>query len=400
MQYFSTHNLGFPAISGIEGGGNAILSSYGISVFPTYILIAPNHDIVEQDMWPITNTQTFTDYFESNGLEQSPCSPPPCTQALYPPDLSGNIPLDLAIEWEPLADATGYLLYFGTDNPPTSIENGTDLGNTTTYTPPASLDYETDYYWQIVPYNNAGTAISCQVFQFTTIIHTITLDLTVFLEGPYSGGGMTPSLNSSGFLPLNQPYNTFPWYYQGTESVESFPGSVVDWVLIDILKPYDSWNGLKFELISRKAGFIVKDGTIKDLSGVNNISFDFSVPVFHVRVQHRNHLPVVSSAPLTGINDIYIYDFTSGIDQALGGKFAQKEVEPGKWAMIGADGNSDKQIDNDDKNEIWFFQEGMTGYLKGDFNMDTDVNENDKTVPWELNTGRAAYPVYDTIPAK
>lgn len=121
--------MGFPAISGIEGGGNAILSSYGVGSFPTYVLIAPNHDIVEQGMWPIQNTQTFIDYFESNGLEQSPCGPPSCTQVIAPANFSDDNELDTSLEWEPITEAIGYLLYFGTDNPPTSIENGTDLGN-------------------------------------------------------------------------------------------------------------------------------------------------------------------------------------------------------------------------------------------------------------------------------
>lgn len=72
--YYETHNIPFSALSGIEGGGNAINSTYGISAYPTYILIAPDHDIVEQDMWPIANTQTFIDFFEGNGLMQSDCS--------------------------------------------------------------------------------------------------------------------------------------------------------------------------------------------------------------------------------------------------------------------------------------------------------------------------------------
>lgn len=67
--------LEFSALSGIEGGGNGIVSTYGIYAFPTYILIAPDHSIVEQDIFPVPNTQTFIDAFESNGVEQSDCNP-------------------------------------------------------------------------------------------------------------------------------------------------------------------------------------------------------------------------------------------------------------------------------------------------------------------------------------
>lgn len=68
-----TYGIEFPCISGIEGGGTAINNTYGIGAYPTYILIAPNHDIVEQDMWPISSTQTFVNYFENNGLMQAEC---------------------------------------------------------------------------------------------------------------------------------------------------------------------------------------------------------------------------------------------------------------------------------------------------------------------------------------
>ena len=50
---------------------------------------------------------------------------------------------------------------------------------------------------------------------------TITVDITAFLEGPYNGTTMTQGL--TGLVPLNQPYNTAPWNYTGTESVVSVP---------------------------------------------------------------------------------------------------------------------------------------------------------------------------------
>jgi PKD repeat protein len=73
IAFDQTYGIEFPCISGIEGGGTAINNTYGIGAYPTYILIAPNHDIVEQDMWPIQNVGTFINYFQSNGLQQAPC---------------------------------------------------------------------------------------------------------------------------------------------------------------------------------------------------------------------------------------------------------------------------------------------------------------------------------------
>lgn len=64
-----------PAASGTEGGGIAAVSLYNIGAFPTFILIAPDGEIVEQDMWPLTNgADTFTAYFESHGISQMVCA--------------------------------------------------------------------------------------------------------------------------------------------------------------------------------------------------------------------------------------------------------------------------------------------------------------------------------------
>jgi len=75
------YGIEFPCISGVEGGGDAICNTYGINAYPTYIMIAPDHSIVEQDMWPIPNTAEFISYFESNGLEQTECSTSSVTAA-------------------------------------------------------------------------------------------------------------------------------------------------------------------------------------------------------------------------------------------------------------------------------------------------------------------------------
>ncbi|MCD8480421.1 MAG: hypothetical protein LRZ88_09500 [Candidatus Cloacimonetes bacterium] len=63
---------------------------------------------------------------------------------------------------------TGYRLSFGTNNPPTNIVNNMDMLAATSYTPNPELNYDTTYYWQIVPYNANGSATNCPVWSFTT----------------------------------------------------------------------------------------------------------------------------------------------------------------------------------------------------------------------------------------
>ena len=59
-------------ISGTEGsatgGPQSFSSTYGISAYPTMILIAPNLSIVEQDIWPIGTADDFDPFFTAHGI--------------------------------------------------------------------------------------------------------------------------------------------------------------------------------------------------------------------------------------------------------------------------------------------------------------------------------------------
>ena len=64
----------------------------------------------------------------------------------------------------------------------------------------------------------------------------IILDLKANLEGPFNGTDMNTDLNPW-MIPNNQPYNTSPWYYNGSESFAAVPnGDVVDWILVELRK--------------------------------------------------------------------------------------------------------------------------------------------------------------------
>ncbi len=58
---------------------------------------------------------------------------------------------------------TSYDVYFGSSIPPAYI--GNQAG--TTYSP-GTLDYESDYYWTIIPVNDEGEADDCPLWSFTT----------------------------------------------------------------------------------------------------------------------------------------------------------------------------------------------------------------------------------------
>ena len=226
----------------------------------------------------------------------------------------------------------------------------------------------------------------------TVVSAGFTVDLKAFLEGPYSGPAMNTSLNSQGFVPLNQPYSVNPWNYNGSENVSSMPNpSVVDWVLVELRDAPDAANATLATRIARQAAFILSDGSIVGTDGFSPLSFNVTVTqdLFGV-IWHRNHLAIMSNFPLTQVGNNYTYDFSSGSGQVFGTTVGHKEVGTGVWGMPGGDGNGDRQVNNGDKIDVWIPQAGSSGYYSGDFNMDGQVNNGDKIDVWQPNGGRSS----------
>lgn len=224
------------------------------------------------------------------------------------------------------------------------------------------------------------------------LCQTITVNLRVFLEGPFDGSGMTTGLNPL-YIPLSQPYNSAPWNYTGTESVPSIPNSdVVDWVLVELRETAgDISTAYKDSVVATQSGFILHDGTIVSTDGTAPLSFDIDVThSLYAVVYHRNHLAVMSGGELTMTAGVYSYDFTTSAAQAYGGLLAQKESALGIWMMVAGDGDGNGQVNNLDKNDVWAVQAGQSGYLAGDFDMNGQVNNGDKNDLWIINGGRSS----------
>lgn len=66
------YGVEYPTI-GREGGGASVTSAYGVSAFPTVIVIAPDRSIVIDDLYPIFNPNNIIEPLEALGLEQHEC---------------------------------------------------------------------------------------------------------------------------------------------------------------------------------------------------------------------------------------------------------------------------------------------------------------------------------------
>ena len=66
----NTNNVKFPSISGSNGGSD-IFSTYQVRATPTIILIAPDQEIVEQDIWGIEELTPTLEKYNFTGIIQN-----------------------------------------------------------------------------------------------------------------------------------------------------------------------------------------------------------------------------------------------------------------------------------------------------------------------------------------
>jgi len=87
-----------------------------------------------------------------------------------PTDGNANFYAFSSLNWQSGGGTpTSYKLYLGTNNPPTNVINGTDIGNVLQYTPSAGLNWNTTYYWKIVPLSSGGETLYGATWSFTTM---------------------------------------------------------------------------------------------------------------------------------------------------------------------------------------------------------------------------------------
>ncbi len=221
------------------------------------------------------------------------------------------------------------------------------------------------------------------------IVDGILVDLKVNLEGPYNGVEMESNINE--MLPLSQPYNSAPWNYAGSETVVSIPNEdIVDWILVELRDAIDVASAIAGTTIATKAGFILENGDIVSIDGENPLFFSVTVAnnLFAV-IRHRNHIGIMNNFPMSESTGVYSYDFTTASNKAYGGTGSQKNLGGGLYGMYGGDLNADGTVDENDLTEQWDFDIGKAGYLRGDGNMDGQVNNQDKNDILFNNQGKS-----------
>ncbi len=143
----------------------------------------------------------------------------------------------------------------------------------------------------------------------------------VFLEGAYTGdfNPMHDLLRTGGLLPLDDPYRAMGFALDDTTATTAaalqFSGTnaIVDWVLIELRDASVPSNVLR-----RRAALLQRDGDVVEQDGVSPVRFCVAEGSYHVAVRHRNHLGVMSAAPLALTGSPRVVDFRNATTPTFG----------------------------------------------------------------------------------
>ncbi|MBN1338830.1 MAG: hypothetical protein JXA03_05865 [Bacteroidales bacterium] len=253
---------------------------------------------------------------------------------------------------------------------------------------------EAEYHWL---FSNDGKFHNLSFSRVTDLEVTgYAFNIKAILGGVFNGAAMEPYLNQKGYLPLSHPYNIWPWNYNGAENVAAIPNpDIIDWVLLELRESSgDVYTATHQTIVERKACFIKNDGSLVALNGASRVISDhtYTSNVYAV-IYHRNHLGIMAGSPLEVRDGSFFCDLTksSGIH---GGFLGTIQFTGDTYAMVPGNGDSNTQVANPDKNDIWKPQSGLSGYNNGDFNLDGEVDNSDKIDIWEPNCGKGSQVIY------
>ncbi|MEB4590436.1 hypothetical protein VSS37_05555 [Candidatus Thiothrix sp. Deng01] len=175
----------------------------------------------------------------------------------------------------------------------------------------------------------------------------ISLNLRAFLQGAYasSDGRMRDNLRQKSYLPLSQPYNDLANHYAGEETTTaailatSGDDAPVDWVLVELRDKDDPGTRL-----AAAAALLQRDGDVADPQ-TNTPTLripQVTANSYYVALRHRNHLGVMTQAPLALSPTSTAVDFTSpGLPTA--GAYA-RTIENNRALLWAGDANNNNHI--------------------------------------------------------
>lgn len=207
--------------------------------------------------------------------------------------------------------------------------------------------------------------------------------IKLFLEGnyDYEQQEMNTNLTDNNLLPIEQPFNNSPFFYDGSETIEDLPDQVVDWVLLQLRDENDMTT-----VLDQKAVLVKKNGLLIDIEGNEELLFN-NLPVgnYYIAIFHRSHLPIVSQIPHLFNDSAPLYDFTSSESAAMG--TAQQKVKQNVSMMNVGDFDGNGVINSQDFNLWKQNSAAINVYLPADADGNGIINNQDFNL-WKTNRSK------------
>jgi YVTN family beta-propeller protein len=201
----------------------------------------------------------------------------------------------------------------------------------------------------------------------------VELDLSVLLDGPMIGPVMRTDLRANNLLPSSDPYGLSATASTALMDRQGL-SAAVDWVLVELRDPNDP-----AEVLHELAAMVQSDSRVVMPDGSLPLRFEEAPRGdYHVAVRHRNHLGVMTAAPLTLGSAVTRLDL-SAPSTAVWGTDARRTVGSLRTLWAG-DVNGDGMVrytnQNNDRDPILIAIGGTipTAYLEGYMSEDTNLD--------------------------
>ncbi|HRH66603.1 MAG TPA: hypothetical protein PLU53_09935, partial [Bacteroidia bacterium] len=182
-------------------------------------------------------------------------------------------------------------------------------------------------------------------------IGCVTLDLKLYIQGFYTGGGWMNNHNVGGCL-----------FVDGL----SMDSADADTVFVSAMN-----SGYPFDLVDRQAAILKTDGNLRIVFG-DSVKTGIA---YYLRITHRNSLETWSAAPVLMTANTN-YDFSSAAAKAYGDNLA--DLGDGKFGLYSGDINQDGIIESGDYSAVEnSSQVFLSGYFADDLTGDGLVESTD-----------------------
>jgi hypothetical protein len=215
----------------------------------------------------------------------------------------------------------------------------------------------------------------------------------VYLQGAYETGTglMRDDLRAQHLLPLEEPYASLGYIHLGgggertQQAVLDISGAnaIVDWVFVEARDP--SNHAI---VKATRSALLQRDGDVVEIDGVSPVIFG-GLPAggYYVAVKHRNHLGVMSAAPVALSGSATVVNFTGNVNTTFGGANGIKALGNGLFGLYGGDFNHNGQVQNTDYASM-VLTLGASGYQSGDLDLNGQVQNTDLQLRLIPNIGK------------